>query len=144
MTTSPRFPERCTRLKDILTPKRLRTIWKDHIRQSLRQQTISDLCDYYDVHLDLDRHIENVTDRIFRGVYQPNLPVRVLLEKSKGLCRQLLVPDPIDALVLQTMINSILKEVLANQPNKNAYYQAHEVDPENRTTGLVGVGAVPY
>ena len=121
MTTSPRFPERRSRLKTILTKPRLQSIWNNHIRQALRQQNVTDLADYYDVHLDLGVRITNVTDRIFRGVYSPNTPVRVLLEKSKGLCRQLLVPDPIDALVLQTVVNSVLTQILDNQPNQNAY-----------------------
>jgi hypothetical protein len=57
-------------------------------------------------------------------VYQPSTPVRVLLEKSKGLCRQLVIPDPVDALFLQSMVNAILPAVLRNQPNRNAFYQA--------------------
>lgn len=124
MSTSPRFPERRLRLQQILTIPRLRLIWKDHVRQALRQQVVVDLSDYYDIHLDLDSHLHSVTDRIFRGIYRPNVALRVLLEKSKGLCRQLVVPDAIDALILQAAVNSILPQVLKNQPNKNAFYQA--------------------
>ncbi len=124
MATSPRFPERRASLKAILTKPKLRSTWQDHVRQANRQQSLFDLMDYYDVHLDLDRRLDNVTDRIFRGVYKPGNSPRVLLEKSKGLCRQLIIPDPIDSLVLQTMVNAIMPQVLANQPNRNAFYQA--------------------
>lgn len=101
----------------------LTSVWKNHIRSAVRQQAIRDLSDYYDVHLAIDDHSHQIREQTLQGIYRPRPPTVVLQEKSKGLCRQLVVPDPIDALTLQVTVNAVTKSILGNQPSKNAFYQ---------------------
>src|SRR6266446_6938069 len=123
MTTSPRFTDRSKKLKKFLTQSNLTEVWNKHVRQANRQQVVTDLADYYDVHAALAVHVKSAIKRLLSGRYVPEAPLRVLLEKSRGLCRQLVVPAAIDALVLQVLVNSIISAVLANQPSANAFYQ---------------------
>jgi hypothetical protein len=123
MSISPRFSERISKFDNIVSARNLTEIWNKHVRQANRQQVVSDLTDYYDIHLNLDSHVASVIEKVLSGNYVPAPPLRVLLEKSRGLCRQLIVPGALDALVLQALVNAILPSILANQPSKNAFYQ---------------------
>lgn len=49
-------------------------------------------------------------------------PTRFLLEKSKGLCRQIVIPTVKDALILQALSDALWAEIKKKAPSKNAYY----------------------
>ncbi|MFC3097503.1 RNA-directed DNA polymerase [Alteraurantiacibacter palmitatis] len=44
------------------------------------------------------------------------------MEKSKGLCRQIALPDPSDALILQILSNALWREVSKHAPSQTAFY----------------------
>lgn len=123
MTKSPRFRFRFNTLRPHLNKDKLKSIWKDHIRAANRNQVLYDLTDYYDIHHDIDEHIEDAVRLISSGLYKPSSPVRVSLEKSKGLCRHIVIPGPVDSLILQAIVNAIMTNLLRGAPGKKAYYQ---------------------
>ena len=59
---------------------------------------------------------------VISGAYIPASPVRFLSEKSKGLCRQLVIPSVKDALVLQTLSDALWAEIRTKAPTKKSYY----------------------
>lgn len=123
MARSPRFAFRFTGIKPLLEKIRLKSIWKSHIRAANREQIVYDICDYYDVHLNIDHYIDIVSKSLSLGTYSPSSYMRVTLEKSKGLCRTITVPNPVDSLVLQSLVNSIMNALISNQPSGRAFYQ---------------------
>jgi hypothetical protein len=129
MSVSPRFSERKSKFDKIISAPNLKQVWDKHVRQANRRQVVSDLADYFDVHIRLDNHLDAVVGKILAGSYIPAPPLRVLLEKSRGLCRQIVVPGALDALILQVLVNAIHPAIMANQPSKNAFYQpeAHKL-----------------
>lgn len=56
------------------------------------------------------------------GNYQVSQPLIYRIEKKYGICRHLVIPQPGDALVLQTLVEHIADKILKNQPSENAYY----------------------
>ncbi|WEJ09300.1 RNA-directed DNA polymerase [Sinorhizobium sp. M103] len=48
--------------------------------------------------------------------------LRLLSEKSKGLCRQLVIPNVKDALVLQALSDALWVELKEKAPSQNAFY----------------------
>lgn len=48
------------------------------------------------------------------------------MEKSKGICRILTIPDAIDSLVLQSAVNKIQNTILDNAPSNNVFYQQQQ------------------
>jgi len=123
METTPRFPDKRDLLLKILTETRLAAIWQDKVRAETRKQCLLDLSDYQDIHSNLSTHIQRLRREIQQGAYKPRDHVRVLSEKSKGLCRQLVVLDALDALILQTIVNEMLPALEKNKPSKRSYYR---------------------
>ena len=48
---------------------------------------------------------------------------RILVEKSKGLCRQLVIPSARDALVLQCLSDALYHEIRDKAPTKRAFFE---------------------
>jgi hypothetical protein len=59
---------------------------------------------------------------VISGTYIPRPAIRILSEKSKGLCRQLVIPAVKDALILQTLSDALWVELQKKAPSKNAFY----------------------
>src|SRR5215470_12467608 len=59
---------------------------------------------------------------VLSGAYIPHTPIRFLSEKSKGLCRQLVIPSVKDALVLQTLSDALWGEIRSKAPTKKSFY----------------------
>ena len=60
------------------------------------------------------------------GVYAPKSPLKLLSEKSKGLCRQLVIPSVNDALLLQTLSDALWEEIKTKAPSPNAKYAPND------------------
>ena len=59
---------------------------------------------------------------VLSGAYIPASPIRFLSEKSRGLCRQLVIPSVKDALVLQTLSDALWAEIRSKAPTKKSFY----------------------
>jgi hypothetical protein len=44
------------------------------------------------------------------------------LEKKFGVCRHIVIPQPIDALVLQVLVENVAEQIVKHQPSENAFY----------------------
>jgi hypothetical protein len=120
---SPKFRLRSRNLSAVVTPAAIKRVWKDTVRQAMRRQLIEDPIELYDIHLNISSVAETLASRLVNCEYAPERPKRVLVEKSKGLCRQLVVPHPYDCLVLQCLSDSPHPALKAQAPHPNAFYQ---------------------
>ena len=89
----------------------------------MRRQLIEDPIELYDIHLNISNVASSIASRVVNGDYTPRAPKRVLVEKSKGLCRQLVIPHPYDALVLQSLSDNLHPTLKSRAPHPNAFYQ---------------------
>jgi hypothetical protein len=120
---SPKFRLRSNDLSTVVTPAAIKRVWKDTVRQAMRRQLIEDPIELYDIHLHITTVASFIAGQVVNCEYAPRPPRRVLVEKSKGLCRQLVVPHPYDCLVLQCLSDSLHPVLKAHAPHPNAFYQ---------------------
>lgn len=121
--------QRLAELGRVLTTKAMRTAWKKTVRQGLRYQAIQDLHDYLDVHRRLDDIVARVQTDVLTGSYRPKEPDVVTVEKKLGIPRRVVIPAPVDALVLQTITDALEQDIRRKQPFPNAYYSRTHAPP---------------
>lgn len=123
-------------LEDLFSKKNISVVWRKIVRDQLRRVDILDSFDYYDFNYNIDERAQLLRTVILNGNYQPSQPLIYRIEKKFGICRHLVIPHPLDALVLQVITENISKQTLDNQPSENAYYsrdkhnfrKPHEID----------------
>lgn len=119
---SPKFPLKLADIKTVINAARLKSRWKEKVRESLRRQRIPDPIEHLDFHTSLDGECLSIVAAVHSGGYIPSRPIRLLVEKSKGLCRQIVIPSVADALVLQTISDALWDEIKHKAPSKNAFF----------------------
>lgn len=123
---SPRFDIRAKPLRRIFSHKNLQRVWRDKVRVSMRQQFLSDGIEDFDFHVSLQLECQKLSQRILEGKYAPQRAQRILVEKGKGLCRQLVIPTVRDALVLQCLSDALYAQVRESAPTDKSFFEPKE------------------
>jgi hypothetical protein len=123
---SPKFPLKIDDLRKVIGANRLKVVWKAQVRDAMRKQPIPDPLENLDFHVRLDANCAAIEAEICSASYAPRQPLRFLSEKSKGLCRQLVVPTAKDALVLQALSDTIWSEIKPKSQSKKSFYAPAE------------------
>jgi hypothetical protein len=129
---SPRFVLRETEITDVFAPSRLRHTWKRKVRAKLRSQALPDPIEHLDFHLSLTENCEQLARLVCSGQYLPAPAHRILMEKSRGLCRQIVVPQVRDALVLQCLSDALYADIRGKAPSKRSFFE-----PEDHTFSAI-------
>lgn len=116
-------------LGQVVHPNNIKKAWKTSIRAGLRKQIIPDLHDYLDIHRNIDGISGRISSLVCAGHYKASAAEFVTLEKKDGITRRLAIPDPTDALILQSIIDSIEPDIINSQPNNNSYYSRTHTPP---------------
>ena len=103
--------------------------WKKTVRTGLRRQPLADLHDFLDVHRSLRPYLRALRSEVLSGQYRPLPPETTLLEKRDGIPRRLVLPAAADAILLQTIVSALEKEIAAGQVHPNAYYSQSHAPP---------------
>jgi hypothetical protein len=96
------------------------------VREAMRNQEIPDIVEHLDFHTNLEAMCTAIAAEVSNGAYIPDSPIRFLAEKSKGLCRQIVIPAIKDALILQTLSDALWDEIRNKAPSKNAFYAPND------------------
>ncbi|MBB3442110.1 RNA-directed DNA polymerase [Rhizobium sp. BK379] len=120
---SPRFNIRAKKLRSIFSAKNIERIWKDKVRISMREQFICDGIENFDFHVARSVESQKLSHLILSGDYVPQKAQRILVEKSKGLCRQLVIPSVRDAIVLQCLSDALYAEIKGKAPTTKAFFE---------------------
>ncbi len=96
---------------------------------------IKDLFDHYDFNYNIEERTQFIRNEVSNGNYKVSRLFIYKLEKKFGVCRHIVIPQPIDALVLQVLVEAIADEILEKQPSKNVFYSRdkHKVQGIART-----------
>lgn len=78
---------------------------------------------FMDYHVGLKANTDRLSAQMASGAYRPAPPVRLLMEKSKGLCRQIVLPSLDDAIVLQRLSDSFFSMIRGKTPTEHAYFE---------------------
>ncbi|EMJ48391.1 RNA-directed DNA polymerase [Leptospira santarosai] len=123
----------------VFDAKGMASIWRNIVRNQLRSSDILDIFDYYDFNYNIDSKSSSIKAEILDGYYRSASPLFYRIEKKLGICRHLCLLQPSDALILQTISESIFDDILKKQPSKQSYYsrdrhsakKPHEVQSES-------------
>jgi hypothetical protein len=125
---SPKFKFAKGDIEKLFLAKEVGRVWRKKIRQQIRRQIIFDPIEFKDI----DGSISAVASIIERDIcdaqYQPRPVKRYLVEKSRGLCRQMTMPHPIDLLVLEVLSESVSSELERSKPSKKAFFEPDKGD----------------
>lgn len=109
-------------LSKIFLNKTIKDVWRKIVKEQLRSLDLKDLYDYYDFNYNIEERSQTIRNEILSGTYKVSQPLIYRIEKKFGICRHLIIPQPVDALVLQVLVENVAEEILANQPSENAFY----------------------
>lgn len=109
-------------LSKIFDKKRITEVWRNIVKNQLRNLDLKDLYDHYDFNYNIDERALAIKNEVLSGTYKVGQPLIYRIEKKFGVCRHLVIPQPIDALVLQVLVENVADQILSNQPSKNAFY----------------------
>lgn len=117
-----RFKLRKKTLSKIFEKKKIVNVWRKIVRSQLRSLDLKDVYDHYDFNYNIEERALAIRNEILSGTYKVSQPLIYRIEKKFGICRHLVIPQPGDAVVLQTLVENIADKVLENQPSENAFY----------------------
>lgn len=120
---SPRFDIRAKKLRAIFSPDNIERIWKDKVKVSMRDQFMCDGIENFDFHVSRKVESQKLSHLILSGDYAPQKTQRILIEKSKGLCRQIVIPSVRDAIVLQCLSDALYSEIKGKAPTSKAFFE---------------------
>ena len=120
---SPRFDIRAKKLRTIFSPQNIERIWKEKVKVSMRDQFMCDGIENFDFHVSRKVESQKLSHLILSGDYVPQKAQRILVEKSKGLCRQLVIPSIRDAIVLQCLSDALYSEIKGKAPTSKAFFE---------------------
>ena len=109
-------------LSNLFDKKDVSSIWRKIVRGQLRSLDFKDLFDHYDFNYNIEERAVAIRNEILNGTYRVSLPLIYKLEKKYGVCRHIVIPQPIDALVLQVLVEHVAEQILDHQPSENAFY----------------------
>lgn len=75
---------------------------------------------------------------VCEGRYQPSPSNRVLVEKSNGICRQIVIPAIDDALVLQCLSDALYADIKGKAPTKRSFFEPDEHKFSNVSRAMHG------
>lgn len=114
--------ERRRQLRQLFSPKRLCTLWRQLVRDQMRSFDIRDLHDYYDFNFAIEARASAIVERVLSGYYRADPPLIYKLEKKHGVCRHMMIPTPSDVLVFQLLTDALYPALTKCAPSKRAYY----------------------
>jgi hypothetical protein len=109
-------------LQKIFEKQNIIKTWRSIVKEQLRNTDILDIFDQYDFAYNIEERAKNVRSEVIRGTYKATQPLFYRIEKKYGICRHLIIPQPVDALILQVLIEFIYNDVISEQPSKKAFF----------------------
>lgn len=89
----------------------------------MRDQFLNDGVENFDFHIARKAESRKLSQLILEGEYVPSRAQRILVEKSKGLCRQLVIPSVADAIVLQCLSDALYSEIKDKAPTAKSFFE---------------------
>lgn len=109
-------------LSKLFEKKEVSAVWRKIVRGQLRTLDFKDLYDHYDFNYNIEERSTAIRNEILNGTYRVSLPLIYRLEKKFGVCRHIVIPQPIDALVLQVLVEDVAEQIIKHQPSENSFY----------------------
>ncbi|HHE32431.1 MAG TPA: RNA-directed DNA polymerase [Chlorobaculum parvum] len=109
-------------LDAVFEKRNIINIWRKVVKKQLRDLDLLDLFDHFDFNYNIEDRAQSIRTEVLNGTYKASQPLIYRIEKKLGVCRHLVVPQPVDALILQVLVESIGDNVLKKQPSGKAFF----------------------
>ena len=109
-------------INKVFNKRKVVYIWRKIVKKQLRDNLIQDLYDYYDFNYFIEDKAVTIISDIKKGTYRSQTPLVYKIEKKYGVCRHMILPQPMDALVLQALTEYLYPIIKKKEPSKNAFY----------------------
>lgn len=119
---SPKFPKKAADIRATVDATQLRKLWIASVRDRIKRHPLPDPVEFLDFHVQSKQRCREIENSVVAGEYVPERVIRITSEKSKGLCRQIVLPSPSDALILQALSNVLWSTIRPKSPSKTAFY----------------------
>lgn len=134
---SPKFAFAAASIQKCVSAQTISSLWKDKIRAQLRKQVIWDVIEYRDIDNNLTEFSSDIASAVLTASFRAERPHTYLVEKSRGLCRQMMLIGPRELVLLQCLSSALHKQIVAKSPSKSAFFQPGDMkwSDGNMTTG---------
>jgi retron-type reverse transcriptase len=120
---SPKFKFSIDDILECISPPVISDVWKHKVGAQLRKQVAIDLCEFRDYRERLPTIATDIVESVRSGEYQTHRTRHYLVEKSRGLCRQMTIAAPRDLIILQCLSNRVYTQLRDSQPTTSAYFE---------------------
>ncbi len=120
---SPKFSFSFNDLNYCINESNLKKIWKKKLGGQIRKQIVPDLIELKDFDHQIPKIASDLTKEIGSAGYCPETPKHYLVEKSRGLCRQMTLAHPRDLLVLQALSSALQSDIKKSMPTSRAFFE---------------------
>lgn len=120
---SPKFSFSVNELSECINESNLKKIWKKKLGSQIRKQIVPDLIELKDFGYQIPKIAIDLTKEVASAGYCPETPKHYLVEKSRGLCRQMTLAHPRDLLVLQALSSALQSDIKKSMPTNKAFFE---------------------
>lgn len=120
---SPKFIFSAPSIKACTSAYHIQRAWKDKVKRQLRKQVLWDLIEFRDIDRELPVSSYQLANEIANASFSVCKPQTYLVEKSRGLCRQMTLIQPHDLVVLQCLSTRVHTQIVRGSPSKAAFFQ---------------------
>lgn len=119
---SPKFQFIEKDISTLFSEQNIKSTWNG-LKKQIRSQITLDLIEYKDYDLNIKTICRELNQAISLSKYQTKKTNLYLVEKSRGLCRQMTMVHPIDLLVLEILSKTIYKSIKDSSDSKGAFFE---------------------
>lgn len=138
---SPKFVFSGPSISSCVSEKHLTDAWRKKVKSQLRKQLLFDLIEFRDIDHDISELTLQVAKEVLCAEYLVSKPRTYLVEKSRGLCRQMTLVQPIDLIVLQCLSTRLHNQIVKKSPSKAAFFQPGDM---KWSSGKMTIGESDY
>lgn len=109
-------------LKRVFDGSQIRTVFTQHVWPALRAQPCKDLLFFYDYRRDIEARAEQLSAVVTLGNYRPKASLPIAVSRPDLLARNMHIPHPDDALIMQVISEALLPFVQRRAPSRNAHF----------------------
>ncbi len=120
---SPKFKFSIPIIEKHVNSSRIAYVWKSKIRMQLRKQIIWDIIEFKDIDNSIDAFSKEISTDITSASYKVDKPHTYLVEKSRGLCRQMTMVGPKDLVLLQCLSSALHDQIKSKSPSNSAFFE---------------------
>lgn len=120
---SPKFGFSAPSIATCISEAAIKAIWKNKVKPQLRKQVLWDLIEFRDIDSDIAAVAKEIESEVKESSFRVSRPQTYLVEKSKGLCRQMMLIRPQDLIVLQCLSTRLHTQIVSSAPSKSAFFE---------------------